>query len=127
ANMSVCYCLNITRVDPSVNELLIERFLSEERKEPPDIDVDFEHERREEVMQYIFNKYTRARAGIVATLVTYRPKSAIRDVGKAMGLSEDAIGILSKTLWGWGREGIKDEYIREAGLDPDEPNLRRTL
>jgi error-prone DNA polymerase len=95
--------------------------------EPPDIDVDFEHERREEVMQYIFNKYGRDRAGIVATLVTYRPKSAIRDVGKAMGLSEDAIGILSKTLWGWGREGIKEEYIREAGLNPDDPNLRRTL
>jgi len=119
--------LGITAVDPETTQLLIERFLSEERKEPPDIDVDFEHERREEVMQYIFNKYGRDRAGIVATLVTYRPKSAIRDVGKAMGLSEDAVGILSKTLWGWGREGIKEEYIREAGLDPAEPNLRKTL
>ena len=127
ANSAVCYVLGITSVDPETTQLLIERFLSEERKEPPDIDVDFEHERREEVMQYIFNKYTRARAGIVATLVTYRPKSAIRDVGKAMGLSEDAIGILSKTLWGWGREGIQEEYIREAGLDPNERNLRNTL
>ena len=128
ANSAVCYVLGITAVDPDTTQLLIERFLSEERKgEPPDIDVDFEHERREEVMQYIFKKYTRARAGIVATLVTYRPKSAIRDVGKAMGLSEDAIGILSKTLWGWGREGIQEQYIREAGLDPNEPNLRKTL
>jgi error-prone DNA polymerase len=127
ANSAVCFVLGITAVDPAASQLLIARFLSEERKEPPDIDVDFEHERREEVMQYIFKKYGRDRAGIVATLVTYRPKSAIRDVGKAMGLSEDAIGILSKTLWGWGREGIKEEYIREAGLDPAEPNLRKTL
>jgi error-prone DNA polymerase len=127
ANSAVCYVLGITAVDPATSQLLIARFLSEERKEPPDIDVDFEHERREEVMQYIFNKYGRDRAGIVATLVTYRPKSAIRDVGKAMGLSEDAIGILSKTLWGWGREGIKEEYIRETRLNPNEPNLRKTL
>ena len=119
--------LGITAVDPEKVELLFERFVSSERKEPPDIDVDFEHERREEVMQYIYNKYGRDRAGIVATLVTYRPKSAIRDVGKAMGLSEDAIGILSKTLWGWGREGINEDYIREAGLDPAERNLRNTL
>jgi error-prone DNA polymerase len=127
ANSAVCYVLGITSVNPETTQLLIERFLSEERKEPPDIDVDFEHERREEVMQYIFGKYGRDRAAIVATLVTYRPKSAIRDVGKAMGLSEDAIGILSKTLWGWGREGIQDDYIREAGLDPNERNLRNTL
>jgi error-prone DNA polymerase len=127
ANSAVCYVLGITAVNPETTQLLIERFLSEERKEPPDIDVDFEHERREEVMQYIYNKYGRDRAGIVATLVTYRPKSAIRDVGKAMGLSEDVIGILSKTLWGWGREGIQDDYIREAGLDPAEPNLRNAL
>jgi error-prone DNA polymerase len=127
ANSAVCYVLGITAVDPDTTQLLIDRFLSEERDEPPDIDVDFEHERREEVMQYIFDKYTRDRAGIVATLVTYRPKSAIRDVGKAMGLSQDAIGVLSKTLWGWGREGIKDDYIREAGLDPNERNLRNTL
>jgi error-prone DNA polymerase len=127
ANSAVCYVLGITSVNPDTTQLLIERFLSEERKEPPDIDVDFEHERREEVMQYIFDKYGRDRAAIVATLVTYRPKSAIRDVGKAMGLSEDAIGILSKTLWGWGREGIQEDYIREAGLDPHERNLRNTL
>jgi error-prone DNA polymerase len=127
ANSAVCYVLGITAVNPETTQLLIERFLSEERKEPPDIDVDFEHERREEVMQYIFKKYGRDRAGIVATLVTYRPKSAIRDVGKVMGLSQDAIGILSKTLWGWGREGVKEDYIREAGLDPNDPNLRNVL
>jgi error-prone DNA polymerase len=127
ANSAVCFVLGITAVNPETTQLLIERFLSEERKEPPDIDVDFEHGRREEVMQYIFEKYGRDRAGIVATLVTYRPKSAIRDVGKAMGLSEDATGILSKTLWGWGREGIKEDYIREAGLDPNDPNLRNVL
>jgi len=127
ANSAVCYVLGITAVNPDTTALLFERFLSEERREPPDIDVDFEHERREEVMQYIFNKYGRERAGIVATLVTYRPKSAIRDVGKALGLSADVIGILSKTLWGWGREGINEDYIREAGLDPGEPNLRHAL
>ncbi len=127
ANSAVCYVLGITAVNPDTSQLLIERFLSEERKEPPDIDVDFEHERREEVMQYIFGKYGRDRAGIVATLVTYRPKSAIRDVGKALCLSEDVVGILSKTMWGWGREGIKEDYIREAGLDPAEPNLRHAL
>ncbi len=127
ANSAVCYVLAITAVDPDTTNLLIDRFLSEERQEPPDIDVDFEHERREEVMQYIYEKYGRHRAGIVATLITYRPKSAIRDVGKVMGLSEDVVGILSKTLWGWGREGIQEDYIREAGLDPAEPNLRNTL
>jgi error-prone DNA polymerase len=127
ANSAVCFILGITAVDPDTTDLLFERFLSEERDEPPDIDVDFEHERREEVMQYIFDKYGRDRAGIVATLVTYRPKSAIRDVGKALGLSADVIGVLSKTLWGWGREGIQEEYIREAGLDPAERNLRNAL
>jgi error-prone DNA polymerase len=127
ANSAVCYVLGITAVNPETTQLLIERFLSEERKEPPDIDVDFEHERREEVMQYIFRKYGRDRAGIVATLVTYRPKSAIRDVGKALGLSEDVVGILSKTLWGWGREGIQEDYIREAGLDPGEHTVRQAL
>jgi error-prone DNA polymerase len=128
ANSAVCFVLGITAVNPATNDLLIDRFLSETRgDQPPDIDVDFEHERREEVMQYIFDKYGRDRAGIVATLVTYRPKSAIRDVGKVMGLSEDVIGILSKTLWGWGREGIQENYIREAGLDPNERNLRTAL
>ena len=127
ANSVVCFILGITAVNPNKVDLLFERFVSANRDEPPDIDVDFEHERREEVMQYIFNKYGRDRAGIVATVITYRPRSAIRDVGKAMGLSADMINLLSSTLWGWGREGINDDYIRQAGLDPDDPHLRRTL
>ncbi|HWI26519.1 MAG TPA: PHP domain-containing protein, partial [Stellaceae bacterium] len=121
ANSAVCYCLGVTDVNPDQVDLLFERFVSSDRNEPPDIDVDFEHERREEVMQYIFNKYTRDRAGIVATVISYRPRSAIRDVGKAMGLSADSIARLSTTLWGWGREGIREDYIREAGIDPDDP------
>jgi len=127
ANSAVCYVLGITAVDPDRVGLLFERFVSAERREPPDIDVDFEHERREEVIQYIYEKYGRDRAGIVATLVTYRPRSAIRDVGKALGLSADTIGILAGTLWGWGREGIREDHIREAGLDPSDPNLHLAL
>ena len=96
ANSAVCYCLGITAVDPSVNELLFERFISEERKEPPDIDVDFEHERREEVIQHIYGKYGRDRAGIAATIIHYRPRSAIREVGKVMGLSEDVTAALAQ-------------------------------
>jgi error-prone DNA polymerase len=133
ANSAICYVLGITAVDPDKIDLLFERFVSAERREPPDIDVDFEHERREEVIQYLFDKYGRDRAGIVATLVTYRPKSAIRDVGKALGLSADSIASLSGTLGGWGpkdtnkNEGINDAYVREAGFDPAEPILRRVL
>jgi error-prone DNA polymerase len=127
ANSVVCYILGITAVSPEQANLLFERFVSAERNEPPDIDVDFEHERREEVMQHIFDKYGRDRAGIVATVITYRPRSAIRDVGKAMGLSADSVARLSTTLWGWGREGIREDYIREAGIDPDDPHLRRTI
>ncbi len=127
ANSAVCYVLGITAVNPDKIDLLFERFVSAERKEPPDIDVDFEHERREEVIQRIYEKYGRDRAGIVATVISYRPRSAVRDVGKAMGLSADTINLLGSTLWGWGREGINDDYIRQAGLDPDDPHLRRTL
>ena len=127
ANSAVCYVLGITAVNPDKIDLLFERFVSAERKEPPDIDVDFEHERREEVIQRIYEKYGRDRAGIVATVISYRPRSAVRDVGKAMGLSADTINLLSSTLWGWGREGINDDYIRQAGLDPDDPHLRQTL
>jgi error-prone DNA polymerase len=127
ANSAVCFMLGITAVDPDKVDLLFERFVSGERKEPPDIDVDFEHERREEVIQHIYEKYGRDRAGIVATVISYRPKSAIRDVGKTLGLSADMIGVLSKTLWGWGRDGIQEDYVREAGMDPDDPNLKRAL
>jgi error-prone DNA polymerase len=100
ANSAVCYCLGITAVDPSTSDLLFERFISEERREPPDIDVDFEHERREEVIQHIYEKYGRDRAGIAATVIHYRPRSAIREVGKVMGLSEDVCGALASTIWG---------------------------
>jgi error-prone DNA polymerase len=127
ANSVVCFVLGITSVDPAKINVLFERFVSPERKEPPDIDVDFEHERREEVIQYIYEKYTRERAGLAATVISYRPRSAVRDVGKAMGLAPDTIERLAHTLWGWGREGIRADYVREAGLDPAEPTIMRTL
>ncbi len=127
ANSIVCYILGITAVSPEMVDTLFERFVSPERKEPPDIDVDFEHERREEVIQYIYKKYGRHRAALAATLITYRPRSAIRDVGKTMGLSQDVIDRLAHTLWGWGRDGVQAEYVREAGLDPEEPVIRATL
>ena len=119
ANSSVCYVLGVTAADPSKTDLLFSRFLSRERKEPPDIDVDFEHERREEVMQYVFKRYGRHRAGITATVIHYRPRSAIRDVGKALGLTEDVTAALANTVWGsWG-SGIPEQHIRQAGLVPD--------
>ncbi|HIM46319.1 MAG TPA: error-prone DNA polymerase [Alphaproteobacteria bacterium] len=127
ANSAVCYCLNITAVDPGRMDLLFERFVSAARDEPPDIDVDFEHERREEVIQYIYNKYGRARAGIAATVVSYRGKSAIREVGKALGLSGDVVGALSSALWRWGREGNTEDQVREAGLDPADRRLALAL
>lgn len=127
ANSAVCYVLGITAVDPAQHDLLFERFISEERKEPPDIDVDFEHERREEVIQHIYAKYGRDRAGLCATVIHYRPRSAIREVGKVMGLSEDVTGALAKTVWGsWGRD-IADKNADEAGLDMTNPLLRRTM
>jgi error-prone DNA polymerase len=127
ANSAVCYCLGITGVDPATSDLLFERFISEERKEPPDIDVDFEHERREEVIQHIYEKYGRDRAGIAATVIHYRPRSAIREVGKVMGLSEDVCGALASTVWGsWGEERVSDR-AKDAGLDLDDPHLRRTI
>ncbi|MBI1238638.1 MAG: DNA polymerase III subunit alpha [Alphaproteobacteria bacterium] len=127
ANSAVCFALGVTSVDPTKIDLLFERFVSAERGEPPDIDVDFEHERREEVIQYIYEKYGRHRAGIAATVITYRARSAIRDVGKALGLSLDAVGALAKTTWGWSSDGIDPAHVREVGLDPDEPNLARAL
>ncbi len=127
ANSAVCYVLGITAVDPSKHDLLFERFVSEERKEPPDIDVDFEHERREEVIQHIYRKYGRHRAGLCATVIHYRPRMAIREVGKVMGLSEDVTAALAKTIWGsWGRDvGAKE--AAEAGLDLNDPLMARTI
>jgi len=127
ANSAVCYCLGITAVDPSVNELLFERFISEERKEPPDIDVDFEHERREEVIQHIYDKYGRDRAGIAATIIHYRPRSAIREVGKVMGLSEDVTAALASTVCGSMDPELEDARANDAGLDLSDPHLRRTM
>jgi error-prone DNA polymerase len=128
ANSVVCYCLGVTAVDPTKVDLLFERFISAERREPPDIDVDFEHERREEVIQYIYEKFGRHRAGLAATVISYRGRSAIREVGKALGLSPDMIEALAKTLWGWSSGGPLDAHIRqETGLDPEAPRLSRAL
>nr|WP_231462845.1 error-prone DNA polymerase [Sphingomonas sp. URHD0057] len=127
ANSAVCYCLGITAVDPSVNELLFERFISEERREPPDIDVDFEHERREEVIQHIYQQYGRERAGIAATVIHYRPRSAIREVGKVMGLSEDICAALASTIWGSMDPELEDARANDAGLDLSDPHLKRTM
>ncbi len=125
ANSTVCYCLGITEVDPVRGGLLFERFISTERQEPPDIDVDFEHERREEVIQYIYGKYGRERAGIAATVISYRGRSAIREVGKAFGLSEDSIGALTSSIWGGGGGPVLQDDIRRAGLDPQSPRMRQ--
>jgi error-prone DNA polymerase len=127
ANSAVCYCLGITAVDPATSDLLFERFISEERKEPPDIDVDFEHERREEVIQHIYEKYGRDRAGIAATVIHYRPRSAIREVGKVMGLSEDVTAAIASTIWGHMAEGGIDERAKDAGIDINDSHLRRTI
>jgi error-prone DNA polymerase len=127
ANSCVCYCLGVTAVDPTKKDqdLLFSRFLSKNRGEPPDIDVDFEHDRREEVMQYVYRRYGRERAGIVATVIHYRPRMAIRQVGKALGLTEDVTAALSGTIWGSYGDAVPDEHIRQAGLDPAAPEIRR--
>lgn len=127
ANSAVCYCLGVTAVDPDRTDLLFERFISSERNEPPDIDVDFEHERREEVIQYIYEKYGRAHAGMTATVIHYRTRGAIRDVGKAMGLSADTIAALATQASGWSRDGLSDERVREIGLKPEDSRLRLAL
>jgi error-prone DNA polymerase len=127
ANSVVCYCLGITSVDPSKFNLLFARFMSDARDEPPDIDVDFEHERREEVIQYIYEKYGRDRAAIVATVTQERYKGAIRDVGKAMGLSVDTINRLSSSVWDYNEEFLAGKNIEEQGLNPNDPHLRKVL
>lgn len=127
ANSTVCYCLGITSVDPSKFDLLFERFISSARNEPPDIDVDFEHERREEVIQYIYQKYGRDRAGIVATVTQQHQKGAIRDVGKAMGLSVDTITRLSGAIWEYTDEWFEGKRITEQGLNANDTHLRKVL
>ena len=125
ANSIVCFLLGVTSVDPMQHDLLFSRFVSAERQEPPDIDVDFEHERREEVIQYIYQRYGRDRAGIAATVIHYRPRSTIREVGKALGLTEDVTARLAGTIWGsWGGK-VPEERVAQAGLDPDNPEMRR--
>ena len=128
ANSVTCYALGVTSVSPEVGTMVFERFVSEARDEPPDIDVDFEHERREEVIQHIYERYGRHRAGLCATVVHYRGKRAIREVGRAMGLSEDTLSALSSQLWGFfAADGIQDHRLREIGLDPDDRRLKQTL
>jgi error-prone DNA polymerase len=127
ANSAVCYCLGITEVDPSRMHLLFERFVSKERNEPPDIDVDFEHERREEVIQYLYKRYGRDRAALAATLITYRPRSAIRDVGKALGLDLDLVDLLARSLTWWDERDVLEARCREAGVDPDSRPIRQFL
>ena len=127
ANSAVCYALGITAVNPAETRLLIARFLSRARKEPPDIDVDFEHERREEVMQYVYGKYGRQRAALAATVISYRGKSAVRDVAKAFGLPQDQIGLLAE-CFGWGNgETPMEQRLRESGFDPGNPLVRKVL
>lgn len=130
ANSAVCYCLGITEVDPARFSLLFERFISRERAEPPDIDIDFEHERREEVLQYIYETYGRDRAAMTAEVISYRGRSAVREVGKAMGLPEDCVDALAKNLdrWGENPDGeTGDRRVREIGMNPDDPTIRRVL
>ncbi|HET8921278.1 MAG TPA: error-prone DNA polymerase [Xanthobacteraceae bacterium] len=126
ANSAVCFCLGITSVNPDKSNLLFARFISENRGEPPDIDVDFEHERREEVIQYIYRRYGRHRAAICATVVHYRSRRAIREVGKSLGLTEDVTAALAKTVWGYG-DGYPDDHIRQAGLDPSNPAIQQAV
>jgi error-prone DNA polymerase len=124
ANSAVCYCLGVTAVDPARIDLLFERFISRERNEPPDIDVDFEHERREEVFQYIYEKYGRERAAITAEVITYRPRSAVRDVGKSLGLSLDRVDTLAKALDWWDAEAVPEQALRAAGFAPEDRTIQ---
>ena len=127
ANSAVCFCLGITEVDPARINMLMERFISRERDEPPDIDVDFEHERREEVIQYIYRKYGRSRAALTASVITYKPRSAIRDVGKALGLSGLQVDRMARAMQWWDGAKISPERVREAGLNPESPLIQRLL
>ena len=127
ANSAVCYVLGITSIDPGRNDLLFERFVSEERREPPDIDVDFEHERREIVMQWVFETYGRDHAALCSTVIRYRSKGALRDVGKALGLTEDLIKTLSSQVWGWSEEGVEPKQVEELNLNLGDRRLRLAL
>ncbi|WP_112311416.1 error-prone DNA polymerase [Pseudogemmobacter bohemicus] len=127
ANSVVCYLLGITEVSPESITLIFERFISKERGEPPDIDVDFEHERREEVIQWIYKRYTRERAGLTAVVIHFRARAAIREVGKVMGLSQDVVARLAGQIWGWSSSAPGEDRLRDAGLDPADHRIRLTL
>ncbi len=127
ANSVVCFCLEVTEVDPMHSNLLFERFISAERNEPPDIDIDFEHERRGEVLAFIYQRYGAAHAGLAATTITYRTRSAVREVGKVFGLSEDLVGAIAGEVWGWSSAGVTPEDARRLGLDPEDPRLAQVL
>ena len=127
ANSMICFVLGITSIDPIVHKLLFERFLSDNRDEPPDIDVDFEHERREEVIQWIYDTYGRHRAALTGVVICYRARGAVREVGKVMGLPEDVTSSLAGLVWGWGRDGISEKEAQELNLNLDDPRLRMTL
>ena len=127
ANSAVCYCLGITEIDPATSNLLFARFISAERQEPPDIDVDFEHDRREEVIQHIYERYGREYAAICATVIHYRSRRAIREVGKVMGLTPDVTAAIARTVWGSHADGLPDTHIREAGFDPANPKIRQSI
>jgi error-prone DNA polymerase len=127
ANSAVCYVLGITSIDPERNDLLFERFVSEERREPPDIDVDFEHERREIVMQWVFETYGRNHAALCSTVIRYRAKGALRDVGKALGLTEDLIKMLSSQVWGWSEEGVEAKHAEELNLNLEDRRLKLAI
>ena len=127
ANSIICYILGITSIDPVLHKLLFERFLSDDRHEPPDIDVDFEHERREEVIQWIYETYGEDHAALTAVVSRYRTRGAVREVGKALGLSEDVTATLSGLVWGWSNEGVAEKHVEELGLDKDDPRLALTL
>ena len=127
ANSVICYVLGVTEIDPVLMDLLFERFLSKERDEPPDIDIDFEHERREEVLQYVFNRYGRERAALTAVATQYRGRGAVRDVGRALGLPQDLLGELSATVSRWSGQAPLDEHLRERGFDPESPVMRQLV
>lgn len=127
ANSVVCFCMGITDVDPMHANLLFERFISAERGEPPDIDIDFEHERRGEVLAFVYRRYGAAHAGLAATTITYRTRSAVREVGKAFGLSDDTVGALTGSIWGWSSGGVSEAEARRLGLDPADPRLAQVL
>jgi error-prone DNA polymerase len=127
ANSAVCYVLGVTSIDPVRSELLFERFVSQERREPPDIDVDFEHERREEVIQWIYDTYGRHRAALTAVVSCYRARGAVREVGKALGVPEDVTGALAGLVWGWSTDGVSEREVKDLNLNLDDRRLRLTL